>query len=88
MQKTRFTEAQIMAVLNEAATGVKVKELCDRHGISDATFYKWRAKYGESESAEARRIKKLEDENQRLKALVADLTLRNQALKHIVSKKW
>jgi len=88
MQKPRFTEAQIIAVLNEADEGMKVKELCSKHGISDATFYKWRAKHGEKASIEARRIKKLEDENQRLKALVADLTLRNQALKHIVSKKW
>jgi putative transposase len=88
MQKSRYTEAQIIAVLKEVDAGMKVKDVCSQYGISNATFYKWRAKYAEQSSSEARRIKKLEDENQRLKALVADLTLRNQALKHIVSKKW
>lgn len=88
MKKSRFTDEEIKAVLREAEAGVKVQELCRKHGISSATYYKWRSKYNGQMSFEARRMKKLEEENRRLKALVADLTLRNEALKHVVSKKW
>jgi putative transposase len=88
MKKSRYTEEQIIAVLKEANAGIKVQDLCRKHGISDVTFYKWRSKYGGMEVSEARRLKTLEDENRRLKSLVADLTLDNQALKLVVSKKW
>jgi putative transposase len=88
MKKIRFSEEQIIAVLKEAEAGIKVQDLCRKHGISDVTFYKWRSKYGGLEISEARRLKALEDENRRLKHLVADLTLDNQALKLVVSKKW
>lgn len=88
MKKSRFSDEEIKAVLKEAEAGVKVQDLCHRHGISSATYYKWRAKHGGEVSFETRRLKKLEEENRRLKALVADLTLRNEALKHVVTKKW
>lgn len=88
MRKSRYSEEQIISVLKEADAGMKVQDLCRKHGISDVTFYKWRSKYGGMEIPEARRLKTLEDENRRLKSLVADLTLDNQALKLVVSKKW
>lgn len=88
MKKSGFTEEQKLAVLKEAKSGMKVQEVCRKYGISDTTFYKWRAKYRNDEVPEARRLKQLEEENKRLKSIVADLTLRNQALKRVVSKKW
>jgi len=88
MKKLRFTEEQIIAVLKEAEAGVKVQEICRKHGISDTTLYRWRSTHGDRKLSEARRLKQLEEENRRLKSLVADLTLRNQALKRVVSKKW
>lgn len=89
MSRSRFTEEQIMAVLKEVEnSGGKISEICNKHGISDSTFYKWRTKYGDQSAKDSRRMKQLEEENQRLRSLVAELTLRNQALKRVVSKKW
>jgi len=88
MKRLDFTEEQKLAVLKEAESGIKVQDLCRKYGISDTTFYKWRSKYGTQKVSEARRLKQLEEENRRLKSIVADLTLRNQALKRVVSKKW
>ena len=86
--KKRFTEAQIIGVLQEQEAGSKVSDLCRRHGISDATFYNWKSKYGGLTVSEAKRLKSLEDENRRLKKLVADLTLDKDILQDTLSKKW
>jgi putative transposase len=88
MRKSRFSEEQIIGILKEKEAGVKLADLCHRHGISEQTYHRWKAHYGGLEVNEARRLKQLEDENRRLKHLVADLTLDNQALKFVVSKKW
>jgi len=87
MKRKRFTEEQIIGILKEAEAGAKSTELCRRHGISEQTFYRWKTKYGGLEVNEARRLRALEHENSRLKRIVADLTLDNQALKELVGKK-
>lgn len=88
MNESRFTEEQFIAVLKEAEAGMDVQDLCQKHGISEATFYTWCSKHGGLELSVARRLKQLEEENRRLRALVADLTLSNQTLKLAVAKKW
>ena len=88
MKKSRFTEEQIIAVLKESEAGAKTKELCLQHGISEQTLYRWKSKYGGMEVSEAKRLRELEDENRRLKQMVADLSLDNQALKEVLKKKW
>ena len=83
---SRFSEEQIIGILREAEAGAKTPEVCRRHGISDATFYKWKAKYGGLEVSQARRLKSLEDENRRLKKLLAESMLDNAALKDLLGK--
>lgn len=88
MKTKRFTTEQIIGVLKEADGGMPVKELCRKHGMSEATLYNWKAKYSGMAISEARRLKELEDENRRLKKLVADQALDIQMLKEITSKNW
>ena len=86
--RKRHTEEQIIGVLKESEAGARTEELCRRHGISITTFYKWKAKFGGMEVSDARKLRGLEDENRRLKQIVADLTLDNQALKAINAKNF
>ena len=88
MKKSKYSEEQIIGVLKEAEAGIAVIELCRKYGISDQTYYNWKAKYGGMTVSDARKLKQLEDENRRLKHLVADLTLDNQALKSVISKNF
>ena len=83
-----FTEEQIIGVLKEHEAGVSVADLCRKHGVSDASIYKWKAKFGGMDVSEAKRLRTLEDENRRLKRLLADAMLDNAALKDLLGKKW
>lgn len=88
MKKKRFSEEQIIAVLKEAEAGAKVLDLCRRHGISDATFYNWKAKYAGMTVADVRRLRELEGENAKLKRIVAEQQLDISALKDLLGRKW
>ena len=86
MKKSRYTEEQIIGILKQHEAGVKTADLCREHGISDATFYNWKSKYGGLDVSEAQRLRQMEDENRRLKQLVADLSLDREALKAVIRK--
>lgn len=88
MKKMRYSEDQIIGILKEAEAGLPIIELCRKYGISDATYYNWKAKYGGMTVSDAKKLKQLEDENRRLKQIVADLSLDNQALKAVISKNF
>ena len=88
MERSRYTEEQIIGILKEQEAGVPVAELCRKHGMSDATFYNWKSKYGGLEVSEAKRLRALEAENAKLKRLLADAMLDNAALKDLLGKKW
>lgn len=87
MRKSRFTEHQIIAILKAVEAGRTVKEVCREHGVSEATYYNWKSKYGGMEAADIKRLKELEEENRRLKQMFADLSLENRALKDVIEKK-
>lgn len=87
MKQSKFTESQIIKIVNEADAGVPVPDLCRQHGISTSTFYKWRARYGGLDVSQLKRLRELEDENRRLKQMYADLSLDHEILKDIVAKK-
>ena len=87
MKKSRFSEEQIIKILKESDAGMKVQDICRQHGISDATYYKWKSKYGGMEASDIRRMREIEAENGKLKRMFADLALENHALKELIEKK-
>lgn len=88
MRRSRFAEEQIIGILKEHEAGVAVSDLCRKHGVSDASIYKWKAKFGGMDVSEAKRLRALEDENAKLKRMLADAMLDNVALKDLLGKKW
>ena len=88
MKRSRFNEEQIIAILKEQEAGMATAEVCRRHGISSATFYKWKSKFGGLDVSEARQLRSLQEENSRLKRLLAEAMLDNAVLKDLASKKW
>ncbi len=87
MKRSRFTETQIISILSEADAGMQIKELCRKHGISDATYYNWKSKYGGMSASELKRLREIEQENANLKRMYADLALENTALRDLIEKK-
>jgi len=87
LKKSRFSEEQIIGILKEQESGIKTADVCRRHGVSEATFYKWKSKYGGLDASELKRIKELEAENAKLKRMFADMALENTALKDLIEKK-
>lgn len=87
MKKTRFTESQIVAILKQNEAGVSVKDLAREHGISEPTFYNWKAKYGGMDASQLKRVKELEEENSKLKRMYAEVSMINDALKQVIEKK-
>jgi putative transposase len=87
MKRSKYSESQIVGILKEADAGIQVKEICRKYGISDATYYTWKRKYGGLQVSEVRRLRELETENAKLKRMYADLSLENDALKELISKK-
>ena len=88
MKRSRFSEEQIIGILKEHEAGIPVSDLCRKHGVSDASIYKWRARFGGMDVSEAKRLRALEDENAKLKRMLADAMLDNVALKNVLGKKW
>jgi putative transposase len=88
MKRNRFSEEQIIGILKEHEAGISVADLCRKHGVSDASIYKWKAKFGGMDVSEAKRLRALEDENGKLKRMLADAMLDNVALKDLLGKKW
>jgi putative transposase len=87
MKKSRFTESQVCSILKEVDAGMKVETVCRKHGISNATYYNWKSKYGGMDASELKRMRELEEENAKLKKMFADVSLQNQAMKELFAKK-
>ena len=88
MKRSRFTQEQIIQVLQEVQAGDTARDICRRHGVSEQTLYRWKAKYGDMQKSDLRRLRQLEEENRKLKQLLAEATLDKQALKELLAKNW